>query len=154
MAGIGTSAGTTLGIVAGQPTTFDAAGYGALTFGLIGNIDNLGSLGRTYNITEFNPIASRGTQKFKSSFNEGDMTVTLAYDSSDVGTTTCKTALDDDADYSFEITFPDGGYLWFQAKVSTFVYEVSGVDDMRMATLTLAITTTNAGVGIVEGIAT
>lgn len=154
MAGIGTVAGTTFGISAATPATFNAAGYAALTFTNIGNIDNAGSDGRVYNEVTFNPIATRGTQKFKGSFNEGNKSITLAYDSSNPGIQLLKTALNDDSDYSFEIGLPDGGFRYFQAKVMSFVNEENTVDDIRMASVELAITTNSAGVGIIEVIAT
>lgn len=154
MSGIGTVAGTTLGISAATPATFDVAGYVALTFTTIGNIDNAGSDGRVYNEVTFNPIASRGTQKFKGSFNEGNKSLTLAYDSADAGAVLLKTALNDDNDYSFKIGLPDGGERYFQAKVMSFVNEENTVDDIRMASVELAITTNSAGVGIVESLAT
>lgn len=154
MADIGTVAGSTLGISASTPATFNAAGYAALVFTNIGNIDNAGSDGRVYNEVTFNPIATRGTRKFKGSFNEGNKTITLAYDSADAGAILLKTALNDDDDYSFEVSLPDGSFRYFQAKVMSFVNEENSVDDIRMATVELSITTNSAGVGIVEVIAT
>jgi hypothetical protein len=154
MSGVGTVAATTIGISAAAPATFDAAGYAALTFTNIGNIDNAGSDGRVYNEVTFNPIATRGTRKFKGSFNEGNKTLTLAYDSADGGAQLLKTALNDDGDYSFEVALPDGGFRYFQAKVMSFVNEEATVDDIRMATVELAITTNDAGVGIIEVLAT
>lgn len=154
MSGIGTVAGTTLSISAAAPATFDAAGYAALTFTLIGNVDNAGSDGRVYNEVTFNPIGTRGTQKYKGSFNEGNKSITLAYDSSDAGAVLLKTALNNDGDYSFEVALPDGGFRYFQAKVMSFVNEENTVDDIRMASVELAITTNTAGVGIVEVLAT
>ena len=38
---IQTSAGTTLGIVSGLPATYDAAGFGALTFATVGEMQSL-----------------------------------------------------------------------------------------------------------------
>lgn len=150
---LGTVAGTTISISAGTPATFDVAGYAALTFTAIGSIDDGGSHGRTYAEVTFNPIASRGTQKFKGSFNEGNKTLSIGYNSDDAGMVLLKTALDDDADYSFEVEYPDGDIDYFQAKVMSLVKATGGVDTIRMATVELAITTTAAGVGIIEDLA-
>ena len=154
MSGIGSVAGTVISISAAQPATYTVVGYTALTYTAIGDIDNAGSDGRVYNEITFNPIASRGTRKFKGSFNEGNKTLTLAYNSADAGVVLLKTALNSDADFSFKVALPDGGIRFFQAKVLSFVNEENTVDDMRMATVELTITTNSAGVGIVEKLGT
>ena len=66
-----TSAGTTLKVSASAPATFDKAGYSALTFTAVGEITDLGEFGREYALVTHNPVGTRGTQKFKGSFNEG-----------------------------------------------------------------------------------
>jgi hypothetical protein len=151
---IGTTAGTTLAISAGVPATFDVAGYVALTYTNIGNIEDAGEHGRVYAEITFNPIDTRGTQKFKGSFNEGNKTLTLGYDSDDAGMILLKTALTSDADYAFEVTYPNGDIDYFQAKVMSLVKQATTVDTIRMATVELAIVSSTTGVGIVEDLAT
>jgi hypothetical protein len=154
MAGVSTVAGTKISISAATPATFNVAGYGALTFTEIGSIDDGGEHGRVFAEVTFNPIASRGTQKFKGSFNEGNKTLSIGYNSDDAGMILLKTALNDDDDYSFEVEYPDGDIDYFQAKVMSLTKAIGGVDTIRMATVELAITTNSAGVGIVEFLAT
>ena len=145
-----TAAGTTIGISASTPATFDEAGYEALSFTLIGQIVDGGTHGRTYAEVTHNPISSRGTQKFKGSFNEGNKTLQLGYDSDDAGQILLKTALNSDDDYSFEVTHPNGDIDWFQGKVMSLEKANPSVDSIISATVTIAITTNSAGVGIVE----
>jgi hypothetical protein len=145
-----TVAGTTIGISASQPATYNEAGYEALNFTLIGNISDGGEHGRVYNEVTFNPIDDRGTQKFKGSFNEGTKTLQIGYDSADAGMVLLKTALNSDNDYSFEVTYPNGDIDWFQAKVMSVSKATGSVDSMMTATVTLSITTNDDGVGIVE----
>jgi hypothetical protein len=147
---IGTTAGTTLAISAGVPATFDVAGYGALTYTNIGNIEDAGEHGRVYAEITFNPIDTRGTQKFKGSFNEGNKTLSLGYDSDDAGMVLLKTGLGTDDDYAFEVTYPNGDIDYFQAKVMSLVKQATTVDTIRMATVELAIVSSTTGVGIVE----
>jgi hypothetical protein len=146
----GTVAGVTIGISASQPATFNEAGYEAVVFTLIGEITDGGEHGRSYALVTSNPIASRGTQKFKGSFNEGTKTLVVDMDSDDAGQILLKTALNSDNDYSFEVTYPNGDIDWFQAKVMSYRKATGGVDSMRTATIDLEITTTSAGVGVVE----
>ena len=145
-----TAAGTTIGIVAGPPATFDAAGYTALVFATIGEITDGGQHGRTYAEVTHNPVATRGTQKFKGSFNEGNKTLQLALDDEDTGQIAAKAALNSDANFSFKVEYPDGAIDYFQAKVMAFTKSTSGVDTVVSGTIELSITTTKTGIGIIE----
>lgn len=145
-----TVAGTTIGISAGPPATFTEAGYAALTFAKIGEITDGGEHGKTYAEVTHNPIDTRGTQKFKGSFNLGNKTMQVAVDRDDPGQIIAKAALESDADYSFEVEYQDGSIDYFQAKVMAFTTAAGSVDSMLSGTLTLALTTTKAGVGIIE----
>ncbi len=151
---VGTTAGTTIAISAGVPSTFNVAGYVALTYTDIGNVEDAGEHGRVYAEVTFNPIAERGTQKFKGSFNEGNKTLSIGYDSDDQGMILLKQALLSDNDYAFEVTYPNGDIDYFQAKVMSVVKQASTVDTIRMVTVELGITTSSSGVGIVESLAT
>src|SRR6056297_1901621 len=102
-----TSAGTTLGLVADAPATEDEAGYSALTFVSVGEITDLGEFGREYSEVTHNPLGERRTQKLKGSFNDGSITLQMGRVPSDAGQALIQTALDDDADYSFEVTLQD-----------------------------------------------
>lgn len=148
--GVQTVAGTEISISAATPATFNATGYAALTYSLIGEITDGGQHGRTYNVVNHNPIATRGTQKFKGSFNEGQKTLQLAVDDDDAGQTLVKAALNSDQDYSFKVEYQDGGIDYFQAKVTSWQKATAGVDSMKSATVTLEITTNKQGVGIIE----
>jgi len=148
--GVQTVAGAIVSISASTPATFDAAGYAALTVTAIGEISDAGQHGRVYNVVTHNPIGSRGTQKYKGSFNEGQKVLTVGIDDDDAGQTIAIAALDSDNDYSFKVAYQDGSSDFFQAKVVGFQKSMTGVDTMLTATLTLEITTSAAGVGIVH----
>jgi hypothetical protein len=148
--GLSTVAGTTVGISASTPATFNEAGYEALSFTNIGNIEDGGEHGRVYAEVTSNPIDTRGTKKYKGSFNEGTKSLSITYDSDDAGMILLKTALNSDNDYSFEVQYPDGDIDWFQAKVMSLSKATTTVDTMRMVSVDLSITTSVAGVGVVE----
>lgn len=148
-----TSAGTTIGIVAAAPATYDATGYTALTFVPIGEVTDLGEFGREYSLVTHNPVANRGTVKKKGSFNEGSITLQLGLDTDDAGQILAKTASTSDADYSFAVTTQNGDKYFFRAQVMSFKVSVGGVDTITNATIILEITTNSAGVGIVEKLA-
>lgn len=148
--GVQTVAETKIGISASLPATYTKAGYDALTFSNIGEVTNGGTHGRVYQVVNHNPIATRGTQKYKGSFNEGQKTLQLAVDNDDPGQTIAKTALDDDADYAFKVTYQDGSIDYFIAKVVSWSKSTESVDSMYSASLGLELTTSKNGVGIIE----
>lgn len=146
-----TSAGTTLGISAGSPATFDATGFNALTHSTIGEVTDIaGDIGRTYNVVTHNPLATRATQKKKGSFNSGSAQVSLAIDRADAGQIIAQAALDSDATYSFKITEQNGAIVYFQGIVVGFPVNYGGVDAITTATLTIEITANAAGLDFVK----
>ena len=148
-----TSAGSLLKISAGVPATFNTAGYSALTYTTIGEITDFGEFGREYTLVTHNPVANRGTVKFKGSFNEGTMTLQLGLDTDDAGQILAKAAVNSDNNYAFEMTTQNGDKYYFQAQVMNFKVGVGDVNKITSATIMVEITTSNTGVGIVESLA-
>jgi len=144
-----TAAGTTLGVSATAPGTFDASGYEALTLVDIGEITDYGSLGRVYNEITHNPVADRATYKFKGSYNEGTMSLTLAKAATDAGQIVLDAALDSDADYYFGVELNDNPaagtttntntILYFPAKVMSAPNAIGSVDSIVGRTTDLSI---------------
>ena len=66
-----TSAGTTISVTSEEPGSYDATGFGSLSFDEIGEVTDLGEFGREYNLVTHNPLGSRQTVKRKGSFNDG-----------------------------------------------------------------------------------
>lgn len=141
-----TSAGTTLGISASHPATFNEAGFEALSYTTIGEITSMdGDIGRVYNLVTHNPLATRATVKKKGSYNSGSMTIPLAIDRDDAGQILAKTALNSDANYSFVIEEQDGSFLYFQGIVMAFPVNYGGVDAITAGTITIEITADDDG---------
>lgn len=145
-----TVAGTEISISAGAPATFNEAGYAALTFTKIGEITDGGNHGRTYAEVKHSPIGTRGTQKYKGSFDEGNKTLQMAIDDDDAGQDLLKTALNSDNDYSFKVEYQGGAIDYFRAKVMNFEKATAGVDSMRTASVQLSLSTNEDGIGIIE----
>jgi hypothetical protein len=134
-----TTAGAILAVSAAAPTTNTKTAYAALTFATIGEIEDLGTIGRSYNTVTFSPVATRGVRKIKGSFNDGQMPVKIAYAPGDAGQVIVAAALDDDAFYSFKLTLQDGTIKYFRAQVSSYPVELGGVDSITMSTVNLEI---------------
>jgi len=148
-----TSAGSLLKVSAGIPATFDGSGYAALTFTTVGEVTDLGEFGRVYALVTHNPVASRITQKFKGSYNEGTMALKLGLDTDDAGQILMKAASASDASYSFSVTTQNGDVYYFPAKVMSWKVMVSSVDTITQASCDLELTSSSSGVGIVEVLA-
>lgn len=153
-----TSAGTTLKVTASAPATFDSSGYNTLFTAspvpaTVGEVTDLGEFGREYALVTHNPVGSRGTQKFKGSFNEGAMTLSLGLDTDDAGQIVMKAASLSDADYSFMVTTQNGDRYFFRAKVMSWKVGVGSVDSITTATCSLELSVNSAGVGVVESLA-
>jgi hypothetical protein len=113
----------------------------------------LGEFGREYALVTHMPVGNRGTQKFKGSFNEGTITLSLGLDTDDAGQIIMKAASISDNDYSFMVTTQNGDKYFFRAQIMSWKVGVGSVDSITTATATLEITTNAAGVGIVESLA-
>ncbi len=137
-----TAAGTSLAISATGPATHDAAGYAALTFVDIGQVEKLGSFGATFAKSEFQPLKG-AKQKYKGSSDNGAIQPSIAIDSADAGQTLLQTAAEDETQklYSFCVTFADGAKRYFRGRVFGSPETADGADSMVMTTPTVEIST-------------
>ena len=136
MSDVFTSAGTTLGISASAPATYDDTGFVALTFTDIGEITDMGEYGREYALVTHNPLGDRRTVKRKGSYNDGALTMSLGRVPSDAGQVLLLAALDSDDSYSFEVTLQDGTIQYFTGQVMSYTTNVGSVDQITGASVT------------------
>jgi hypothetical protein len=140
--GVQTSAGSTLAIATGAskvPTTYDAAGFAALTYTTVGEVTDIGEFGKEYNLVTFSPVGDRKQRKFKGSYNNGSIQVQMGRASGDAGQTAMRTALADDASYAVKVTLQDTSKIYFTGKVMSFKTSVGSVDQITSATSTFEI---------------
>ena len=121
-----TTAGTIISISASLPASYNSTGFSALTYTSIGEVTDIGDIGKTYNSVTHNNLADRKTYKLKGNYNNGTMSLSLASAPSDAGQAIALTALDDDDDYSFKITDQDGSVHYFTGKVMSYVVSRAG----------------------------
>jgi hypothetical protein len=134
-----TSAGSTLSIATGSPATYDASGFTALTYVVVGEATDIGELGKEYAVVTHSPLGSRAVKKFKGSYNNGTMQIQMARDTTNAGQIAMKAALGSDADFSFKITLQDLSKLHFVGKVTTFKTSVGSVDQITGSNCTIEI---------------
>lgn len=139
MSNVFTSAGTTLGISAVLPATYNATAFAALTFTSIGEITDMGEFGREYALVTHNPLGDRRTVKRKGSYNDGALTMSLGRVPSDAGQALLLTARDDDDSYAFVVTLQDGTKQYFSAQVMSYTTSVGSVDQITGASVMVEI---------------
>ena len=150
---VNTSAGTTLQVAAAAPTTFDAVGYAALTWKLVGEVVDPGEFGRKYAVVKHTPVGTRGAQKFKGSFDDGTMAMQLGLDDKDEGQIILRAGVTSDTPLAFKVTLPSGSIYYFQALAMEFVITGLTVDAITSASCALEVTTSKSGVGVVQVVA-
>jgi len=138
-----TSAGTILSVSTDLPATFDAAGYEALTWSVVGEVTAIPQYGAEATMGTFTPIADRYTKKYKGSINAGSQTIEMALDEDDAGQLILQDhaegeAIDDDVAVMLE--YPNGHVRYYTAQVGSFQETVGGVDDYLTASAMFDIT--------------
>ena len=133
-----TFAGTKISISAGQPATYDAAGFGAVTsFSVIGEVTTApGSGGKTFEDVAYNVLSDRATKHLKGTFDQAEQTLTVIDDRSDAGQTLAKAALDSDSEYSFKVEYSNGEIDYFLALVTGYEGEGGDANAIRQSTMT------------------
>ena len=122
---------TKLAISSQEPSTFDEAGFGALTFSECGEVQAVGEFGVEYAIDRYQTPSDRAIRKEKSSWEYGTMTVDLLFDRDDAGQSLLEEAERSDDNYSFRVTLPDPGreMFLFQGLVMSLKRIIGGPDD-------------------------
>ncbi len=137
-----TAAGTGIAISAALPATEDAAGYAALTYTEIGNVEQLGAIGATTGKVEFKPLKGP-TQKHKGATDYGSLQPQMAHDPDDAGQELLRTAAepDNNSRYAYKVTYPNGDIRYFQGRVFGYPENVGNSESMLTANPTIEIDT-------------
>lgn len=136
-----TSAGTTLGLSASAPATYNQAGYEALSFTDIGEVSDLGEIpSRIYELVTWQPIAERGMRKSKGGYQIGSQTITVGIDPDDAGQTMVDTATASDTVYSVKISHPSLGDIYARALVMGGAKSYGDVNSIATRQITLEYT--------------
>lgn len=138
------AAGTTIGIVSGNPATFDAAGFAALSYVNIGKIKNAGEFGKTFQLITNTYLSQRGEEKRKGTFNAGTLSLDVDI-KTDTGQAACEAALESDDDYNFKIAFKTGVVYYVRGQVISFTKKIGGPNDMVAASIGIELNPFFAG---------
>ena len=117
MTDVSVTTGTTFGMSATLPATYDLAGYTAVTMTAIAEVIDVGELAKMWNVVSHQAVGRAYPQKLKDTYDIANITLTLGRVSSDTGQALLQTALASSASYSFELTLPSGDYANVTGKV-------------------------------------
>jgi len=134
-----TAAGTTLAVSLDYPATISAYAFSELDFVSVGEVVDPGSIGRVYAPVQHSPVGNAATRKLKGSYDDGSMSVQLAYAPGDPGQAILASALDDDDPYPFALTMPDGSIKYFLAQILSAPVAPGSVDSIVSSTADLSI---------------
>lgn len=139
-----TSTGITVGIVDALPATYDAAGYAALTYTNIGELNTIPAFGPTVAVVESNPLATGVTEKFKGFTNYGSVALAADYDDEDAGQAVVSAAVEGASKlnrHSFKLTYPTGAVRYWAGKAFSYTEEPGSANSMVGCTMNVEIET-------------
>jgi len=137
-----TSTGTLLAVVAAQPATVDAAGFGALTFVNVGEVTDLPEYGASAEVVTHQPLATGITQKYKGFINNGSMSVSVGYSADDAGQNVLAlgvTGINKNVEHSFRVTYQDGSIDYFTGKIFSYTKAPGSANSMVSSTVQIEI---------------
>lgn len=127
---------------AGQPATFDAAGYAAMTFTDIGEVLSVGEFGSSVDEVQSQPLATGVTEFFAGFLQYGQASLGLERDSSDAG----QAILADHVDgtnkrkaFSLKVTLPDGEVVYADVRCFSYTTNIGGANSMIGSTASIRI---------------
>ena len=137
-----TSAGTRIAISAAAPATQDKTGYAALSFTNIGGVESIPAFGAQTTVNSFQPLDGP-QEKHKGPTNYGSIQIPMARDKADAGQILVRTAAApaNNAQYSFKVTYPDGGVRYFQGRAFGLQETPGSATNVLMQTTTVEINT-------------
>lgn len=134
-----TSAGTTFSISAATPATYTATDLAALAWTPVGELSDLGSFGKKYNLVTFMPLGDRKVVKRKGSYNNGTLSLKMGSAPTDAGQVIMQNGSTSDSSYSFKVTTQAGNSFYFSGQIMSFVLEVGSVDQIMGASAEIEI---------------
>jgi len=123
----------------GLSSTYDAPTFAGASYILIGELIDLGSFGKKYNLVSFNPLSARNTVKRKGSYNNGQLQLKLGDSIMDNGQLALKAATDQDVSYAFKVVVQSGTTYYFTGQVLDWMLQVGSVDTITGLTVDIEI---------------
>lgn len=138
---IQSGAETELAVSAGLPATHNIAGFAALTWTSVGELETLGDLVISHTPVTFKNLTTGKTSTLKGGEEPVTLPVVCALDRSDAGQVIMVAARKSKNNYSFRVTEPDGSITYFLGKVMKSGATYPGPDDVIRAPYDIGVMT-------------
>lgn len=122
----------------GEPSTYDAAGFAAMTWVPVPDVDSIGAYGPTYNEVEANPLASDMVETYKGSGRSGAVDISMYLNSEDAGQQLISSGvsgINRRSVFSHRITFQDGSVDYAIGQLFQADKNIGAQDAMVMRTV-------------------
>lgn len=142
MSDITISVGTELHIALGEPTTYDDAGFGALSYTEVGEVGSIPEFGGQAQVAEFIPIKTGIVDKRRGSINYGSSNIALANDFTDVGQAALQSGFDGanaGKIHSVKIVNSEIGTVYFTCVITSFRMNFNDANSITGASVTLEL---------------
>ena len=139
-----TTAGTELAVFAGEPATYDQAGFDLLAWVTVGEVTNMGDIGPEATLVTYDSIGDRITKKLKGQINMGSQSVELGQDLADAGQTILKAAVTlssgtIDTIHSFRVTYKDGSLDYYTGLPLSYATSLGDANQVTAASTVVEI---------------
>lgn len=137
--------GVLFSVSAGQPATFDAVGYAALTYTDVGEVLSIGEFGGTADEVQSQPLATGVTEFFRGFIQYGNPSLGLERDVDDAGQAIVQShfdGADSGAAFSAKVTMPDGEAVYLDVRAFSYNVNVGSANSMIGSTANLRVNKT------------
>lgn len=123
MAASKSNIGATLAVSAALPGSFNSAGYAALSWTTVGQVETIGQTGDSVSAIEFTPLATGRKERAAGEIDGGQREIKYRDDPADAGQTILATNNNTDNNVSWRITQPSGkieycsGSVWNRQRI-------------------------------------
>jgi hypothetical protein len=147
------SVGTCIAVSAALPATQTSAGFAALTFTQIGELESVGDLVTAHAAVSFSNMCTGKTSTLKGVEEAVTVEVVVALDRDDAGQTLMTAARKSINDYAFQVTEANGDKVYFIGKVMRDGVQFGGIGDVKKRPYAIGVTAPSTGDTFVEVVA-
>ena len=131
---IAASVGTCVSVSASLPATFDAAGYDALTYTQVGELEAIGEINVRHAAVTFQNMCSGKTSTLKGAEEPVAITIDVALDRDDAGQTIMATARKSlTSKVSVKVAEANGDIVFFHGFVMSDTINYGGINEVKKA---------------------
>jgi hypothetical protein len=134
------SVGTCVSVSAALPATFDAAGYGALTFTQVGELESIGEINVRHAAITFQNMCTGKTSTLKGAEEAVAVTLGVALDRDDAGQSIMATARKSlTTKVSVKILEANGDIVFFHGFVMSDTIVYGGINEIKKANYEIGV---------------